>query len=305
MTGQSGDFNSTETTSSTLNSTATLTFTGTSVQWIGTMGPNNGKASVSIDGGAATTVDTYSSTTKRQQLIYTKTGLTNASHTIKITVLGTHDFSATASLVSIDAINVPGSPALEPFAPNVTVTDTDSTCANNEDYPPTQIPTATQGALERPGEPYGNYSVCADNGTSTTPEHPRPLPTRASWRATPSTSTSPTVTNLASGTCPEDRLTRELRAALRDERGFTLIELLVASLAGIIVATAPARSSSPRCTSARTSATASTRIRRVASRWRRSRRRWARAASRPGHAVGRDAGADRDGRRGRRRQRRQ
>ena len=90
VTGQSGDFNSTETTSSTLNSTATLTFSGTSVQWIGTMGPNNGKASVSIDGGAATTVDTYSSTTKRQQLIYTKTGLTNASHTIKITALGTH-----------------------------------------------------------------------------------------------------------------------------------------------------------------------------------------------------------------------
>jgi hypothetical protein len=29
-----------------------------------------------------------------------------------------------------------------------------------------QIPTPTQGALASPGEPYGNYSVCADNGTN-------------------------------------------------------------------------------------------------------------------------------------------
>ena len=163
VTGQSSDFNGTETTSSTLNNSATLTFTGTSVQWIGTTGPLNGTASVSIDGGAATTVDTYSSSTQRQQLIYTKTGLTNASHTIKITVL--HTSSSTGFLVSIDAINVPGSPALEPFAPNVTVTDTDSGCGG-EDYPPTQIPTATQGALQSPGLPYGNYSVCADDGTN-------------------------------------------------------------------------------------------------------------------------------------------
>ncbi len=200
VTGQSGDFNSTETTSSTANSTATLTFTGTSVQWIGTTGTGYGKATVSIDGGAATTVDTYSSTTKRQQLIYTKTGLTNASHTIKITVLGTHDFSATASLVSIDAINVPGSPALEPFAPNVTVTDTDSTCANNEDYPPTQIPTATQGALQSPGEPYGNYTVCADDGTN----HNTGTVANTSFLAgnTVDVYLAYGSTNLASGTCP-------------------------------------------------------------------------------------------------------
>ena len=201
VTGQSGDFNSTETTSSTLNSTATLTFTGTSVQWIGTMGPNNGKASVSIDGGAATTVDTYSSTTKRQQLIYTKTGLTNASHTIKIKVL--HTTSSSGYLVSIDAINVPGSPALEPFAPNVTVTDTDSGCNNNEDYPPTQIPTATQGALVSPGEPYGNYSVCADDGTNHNAGTPATVAnTNFLAGNTVDVYLAYGSANLASGTCP-------------------------------------------------------------------------------------------------------
>jgi type II secretory pathway pseudopilin PulG len=198
VTGQSGDFNSTETTSSTLNSTATLSFTGTSVQWIGTTGPNNGKATVSIDGGTATTVDTYSSTTNRQQLIYTKTGLTNASHTIVITVL--HTSSHTGFLVSIDAINVPGSPALEPFAPNVTVTDTDSGCANNEDYPLEQIPTPTQGSLISPGEPYGNYTVCADDGTN----HNTGTVANTSFVAgnTVDIYLAYGSTSLASGTCP-------------------------------------------------------------------------------------------------------
>jgi hypothetical protein len=201
ITGQAGDFNSTETTSLTANSTATLTFTGTSVQWIGTTGAAYGKASVSIDGGAATTIDTYSATTKRQQLIYTKTGLTNASHTIKITALGTHG-SGSANTISIDAINVPGSPALEPFAPNVTVTETDSGCGG-EDYPPTQIPTATQGALQSPGLPYGNYSVCADDGTNHNAGTPTTVANTNFLAGTPvDVYLAYGSANLASGTCP-------------------------------------------------------------------------------------------------------
>jgi len=47
--------------------------------------------------------------------------------------------------------------------PDVTVTDTDTGCGNNEDYPPSQIPPSqTVGALANPGLPYGNYTVCAD-----------------------------------------------------------------------------------------------------------------------------------------------
>jgi Tfp pilus assembly protein PilV len=161
VTGQSADHNGTETTSSTANSSATVTFTGTSVQWLGTTGPNNGQATVSIDGGAATTVDTYSSSTQYQQLVYTVTGLSSGSHTLKIVALGTHDSSSGGNLISIDAITL-----LLTTKPNVTVTDTDTGCTANEDYPLEQIPTTTQGALLSPGEPYGNYSVCADNGTN-------------------------------------------------------------------------------------------------------------------------------------------
>ena len=48
--------------------------------------------------------------------------------------------------------------------PNIVVTQT--SCGNNADYPPTQIPTATGGALQFPGLPYGTYTVCVDNAQS-------------------------------------------------------------------------------------------------------------------------------------------
>jgi Tfp pilus assembly protein PilE len=54
--------------------------------------------------------------------------------------------------------------------PDVTVTDTDAACGNAEDYPPSQIPTASGGALANPGLPYGAYTVCADAQISGTYE---------------------------------------------------------------------------------------------------------------------------------------
>ncbi len=57
----------------------------------------------------------------------------------------------------------PASPgSLVSTRPEVTATDTDSACGNDELYPPTQVPTASAGALANPGLPYGTYSVCAD-----------------------------------------------------------------------------------------------------------------------------------------------
>ena len=86
------------------------------------------------------------------------------------------------------------------MAPNVTVTDTDTGCATNEDYPPTQIPTPTQGALSSPGEPYGDYTVCADDGTN----HNTGTVANTNFLAgTPvDIYLAYGSTNLASGTCP-------------------------------------------------------------------------------------------------------
>ena len=45
-------------------------------------------------------------------------------------------------------------------APTVTLTDNNTGCSG-ENYPATQVPTSTQGALVDPGQPYGNFTVCA------------------------------------------------------------------------------------------------------------------------------------------------
>jgi Tfp pilus assembly protein PilV len=165
-TGVSGDYLNTESTSATTNSAVTMSFTGTGVSWITVKGPAQGIANVSLDGGAASPYDTYKSTTQRQFAMYTVSGLTNGPHTLSITVTGTKNASSTGKTITIDSFIVQNAVALETIKPNVTVTETDTGCGSNKDYPPTQIPTATQGALASPGEPYGNYTVCADDGVN-------------------------------------------------------------------------------------------------------------------------------------------
>jgi hypothetical protein len=59
----------------------TLTFRGTSISWIGYRGPDAGIARVQVDGGVASEVDTYSPTFKVQEVVFTATGLADASHT--------------------------------------------------------------------------------------------------------------------------------------------------------------------------------------------------------------------------------
>ena len=169
-----GSYNGgTEHESSTANSTVTVTFTGNSIVWLATQRANEGYASVTLDGNAVpgSPFNLYSSTTLYKQAIYTSGTLTQGSHTLVITVTGNkgHSGSSGGTTVSADEFtgtSVPGPPILLTTKPNVIVTDTDSTCGNNPDYPPTQIPTLTGGALQYPGLPWGTYTVCVDNGTT-------------------------------------------------------------------------------------------------------------------------------------------
>jgi hypothetical protein len=69
---------------------ATFTSTGTQIHLIGVKAPTYGRFEVSIDGGAySAPIDAYSSSTHYRQVLYTRTGLSNASHTIRVKVLGT------------------------------------------------------------------------------------------------------------------------------------------------------------------------------------------------------------------------
>ena len=86
--------------------TATLTFTGTGISWIGFRGPWAGIAQVYLDGVLKATVDTYAPAEQAQAVMYSASGLASGSHTIKIQVTGTYSSSSTSGWILVDAFDV-------------------------------------------------------------------------------------------------------------------------------------------------------------------------------------------------------
>jgi hypothetical protein len=84
----------------------TLTFRGTSVNWSGYRGPDAGIARVQVDGGAAVEVDTYLPTRRIQAVVFTATGLADASHTLTIEATGERNGASTGAKVVVDAFDV-------------------------------------------------------------------------------------------------------------------------------------------------------------------------------------------------------
>lgn len=71
---------------------ATYTFkaTGTAIYLIGTRSTNYGQFQVSIDGGAYSgLIDSHASSLQLRRVLYSRSGLSNATHTIKVRVYGT------------------------------------------------------------------------------------------------------------------------------------------------------------------------------------------------------------------------
>jgi beta-galactosidase GanA len=94
-----------------------VTFTGSSIQWIGSQAGNHGLADVYLDGVLQATVDC--SGNAEQVVLFQKSGLSSGSHTLKIVVDGRHSPGSSDNFVSIDAINVPSATTLTPTYPVV------------------------------------------------------------------------------------------------------------------------------------------------------------------------------------------
>lgn len=87
--------------SRTKGSTVTFTFTGSSVAWVGPVGPTRGKATISLDGRYVGTVDLYASRFRARKVIYA-VRVTPGTHVLRIKVAGT----AGRPTVAIDAFYV-------------------------------------------------------------------------------------------------------------------------------------------------------------------------------------------------------
>jgi hypothetical protein len=68
---------------------ATFSFTGSSVSWVSYLGPSRGSADVYLDGVFKKTVSLYSTTYQSKRIVYAYIWGANATHSIKIVVVGT------------------------------------------------------------------------------------------------------------------------------------------------------------------------------------------------------------------------
>ena len=114
-----GDYEKTESFSDTAGDSMSVTFTGTSVQWIAPTASNHGIADVYLDGNQVATADGYSPGTNFQQVEYSVSGLADTSHTLKIVVSGQKNPASGGTYVSVDAINVPTAAQASDYYPVV------------------------------------------------------------------------------------------------------------------------------------------------------------------------------------------
>jgi hypothetical protein len=91
-----------------LGSRATFRFTGNRVSWYTITGPDQGIASVYLDGRTIGTYDQYSSS-RRYHVRRSISGLTNGYHRLVIAPRGTKRSAASGSFVTVDAFSVDGS----------------------------------------------------------------------------------------------------------------------------------------------------------------------------------------------------
>jgi len=86
--------------------TATVTFTGTGIQWIGVRDEWSGIATVSMDGGLPQNVDAYLTPGAQQQVIYKTGGLVSGAHTFTIAVTGTANPASKGDWIWVNAFDI-------------------------------------------------------------------------------------------------------------------------------------------------------------------------------------------------------
>src|SRR5262249_38964770 len=85
--------------------TATITFTGTGISWIGVADPWSGLANGDID-GKLQVIDSYADTSKYQQPLFTVRGLAAGPHTLSIEITHERGPHTDGSWVWIDAFDI-------------------------------------------------------------------------------------------------------------------------------------------------------------------------------------------------------
>ena len=75
--------------SSQAGAKASIMFTGRAIAWVGSKGPDRGKADVFVDGQKVATIDLWASSTQDRRVLWTKSWSSSDSRRVTIKVLGT------------------------------------------------------------------------------------------------------------------------------------------------------------------------------------------------------------------------
>lgn len=92
----------------TPGASASVAFTGTSLELLATTGPKFGIANVSVDGGAPVAVDLYSPGNSFQRTVYSTGPLADTLHVVRISSTGTANPLASDKYVGVDAARITG-----------------------------------------------------------------------------------------------------------------------------------------------------------------------------------------------------
>jgi hypothetical protein len=162
-------------------------FTGTGISWIGEKSSGEGTAEVYVDGTDKGSVNAASSSTQAQQTLYSISGLTNGTHSLKVVKTGAAPCKSTRSTSPAQ----PSSPAAAPAVGAVRVPIRRATTPWPS--PPTAPPPASgcrSSSPTAPGSSRTRTAACASMSTPTAatrasnwtngPARTPPAPTRTS-----------------------------------------------------------------------------------------------------------------------------
>jgi hypothetical protein len=139
-------------------SQARFTFTGTGVQWIGFRDQWSGIAQVYLDGVLKGTVDTYSASERAQAVVYSLSGLSNASHSLTLVVTGTRNAKSGGAWVWVDAFDV--------SVPSTTTTTAPSPAALTASSTPIRIEQNASAVVYSGGAWFTNTTSPSSGGSA-------------------------------------------------------------------------------------------------------------------------------------------
>jgi hypothetical protein len=146
--------------------TATFTFNGTSVTWIGFRANWAGIGKVYVDGASFGEIDMYIPGEQAQSRIFTASGLAPGAHTIVVESTGRKNTNATDNAVVVDAFDV--GPAVPPTTLGTRIEDTSAAMTFGPGWAPASMGGAWSGGTAAASATTGARATVTFTGTTVT-----------------------------------------------------------------------------------------------------------------------------------------